>query len=611
VAASVVRIETFAGAEQAGELLTADAPTSGVIVTPDGYLVSSEFNFESKPSSMLITFTDGRRLPARLVARDHSRHIVLLKVDDVSNLPVAPIVDRTAIRVGQWAIAVGRTFDIDQVNSSVGIVSATNRVWGKAIQTDAKVSPHNYGGPLINIHGQVMGVLVPISLEHESAVASAAGYDSGIGFAVPIVDIHSRLSDLKQGQDLHRGILGISLKGNDIYGLPAEVGVVKPNSPAHKAGIKAGDIIERINEHPITRQVHLQHALGPLYAGQSVRLNLKRNEERIQVDATLTDKLAPFQQPFIGILPLRAAGDKIAVRYVYSQSPAEIGGIQVGDQILRVGEESLSDIDSLRRSISAFPVGESIELTILRAGTEEKISVKLDRLPDAIPSDVPVPIGPLSGDAKPPAKTGIVEVKLPEESGTAVVWVPHDYDHRVPHGLLVSFPAPGKKVDPAQFESTWKDLSASHDILVMSPPSQDSVRWLPTEVAIVRKFVDSLLATYNIDRTRVATYGSEAGGAMAILTAFAHRDLVTGVAAVDAPAPAGVRVPETDPMARLAVLIASSANSPNKVRVDRLVTDLREKEFQVTVLELGDSSRDLNADERLRLAHWLDCLDRI
>ena len=120
--------------------------------------------------------------PARLVATDHNRMISLLKIDAAKPLPVAEVAPLAEMRVGQWTIAVGRTFEGQQPNLAVGMLSATNRVWGKAIQTDAAVSPNNYGGPMVDLQGRVMGVLVPLSSNDVSEVAGVEWYDSGIGF---------------------------------------------------------------------------------------------------------------------------------------------------------------------------------------------------------------------------------------------------------------------------------------------------------------------------------------------------------------------------------------------------------------------------------------------
>ena len=160
--------------------------------------------------------------------------LVLLNVptaglDVKKQLPVPAGAPVTEIRVGQWAIAVGRVFDGDQTNLSVGIISAVNRVWGKAIQTDAKISPANYGGPLVDLEGRVLGVLVPMSPQETGEVAGVEWYDSGIGFAVPLANINRVPTRLEKGEELHPGLLGISMcrrpvhNGADHRGLPPEV----------------------------------------------------------------------------------------------------------------------------------------------------------------------------------------------------------------------------------------------------------------------------------------------------------------------------------------------------------------------------------------------------
>jgi len=145
VAPSVVRIETVGGLERVGQILVGSGPTTGLIVSADGLIISSAFNFAQKPDSILITLPDGNRQAARLGATDHSRMLVLLKVQTEGELSLAEVAPLASLRVGQWALAVGRTFDVAEPNVSVGIVSALDRIWGKAVQTDAKVSPNNYG----------------------------------------------------------------------------------------------------------------------------------------------------------------------------------------------------------------------------------------------------------------------------------------------------------------------------------------------------------------------------------------------------------------------------------------------------------------------------------
>ena len=143
------------------------------------------------------------------------------------------------MRVGQWAIAVGRVFRRDQPNISVGIVSAMNRVWGKAIQTDAKISPANYGGPLVDLQAACSACSCPCRRMETGEMAGVEWYDSGIGFAVPLEHINRVLDRLKKGEDLQPGLLGVSLKTGDPYA------AIRSSRPATEiaraqAGIEAG-----------------------------------------------------------------------------------------------------------------------------------------------------------------------------------------------------------------------------------------------------------------------------------------------------------------------------------------------------------------------------------
>ncbi|MEM8680640.1 MAG: trypsin-like peptidase domain-containing protein, partial [Planctomycetota bacterium] len=150
-AASVVQIQTVGGLEKIGRVLGNAGATSGVVASEDGHIISSAFNFITQPASIIVTLPDGSKHAARIVSRDRARMLVLLKIDADQPLLEPDVVPRDALRVGQWAIAVGKTYDPATPNISVGIVSATNRIWGRAIQTDAKVSPVNYGGALVDI----------------------------------------------------------------------------------------------------------------------------------------------------------------------------------------------------------------------------------------------------------------------------------------------------------------------------------------------------------------------------------------------------------------------------------------------------------------------------
>src|SRR3954471_15313211 len=232
VAPSVVQIRTIGGLEVVDNTVLADGPTTGLVVSTDGYIISSAFNFAQQPSSILITFPSGKQAPAELVATDHSRLLVLLKANGVADLPVPEMAPVDEIHAGQWTIAMGRTFRVDRTNVTVGIVSAVGRIFGKAIQTDADVSTANYGGPLVDVRGRVLGILVPMSPQATTDVAGTEWYDSGIGFAVPLAPIADRIEHMKKSESQRAGLLGIGMQPKNPHSSVAELAAVRPDSPA-------------------------------------------------------------------------------------------------------------------------------------------------------------------------------------------------------------------------------------------------------------------------------------------------------------------------------------------------------------------------------------------
>src|SRR5262245_6982366 len=245
VAPSVVQILTQGGADMVAVgpkgvvFRKGQGPTTGLIVSEDGYVISSAFNFLNNPTNILVA-VPGQKEPfvAERVATDRSRMLTLLKIK-AKGLPVPQAALEKDIKVGQWTLALGRTLDLKREGPpsvSVGIVSAVGRIWGKTIQTDAKVSPVNYGGPLVDVQGRVQGILIPASPRGEEETAGFEWYDSGIGFAVPMEHVVKILPRLKEGKDLKKGLLGIRVKSQDMYSTPPEVGEVTANSAAAKAG---------------------------------------------------------------------------------------------------------------------------------------------------------------------------------------------------------------------------------------------------------------------------------------------------------------------------------------------------------------------------------------
>lgn len=297
IAPCVVAIETVGGESRRGRLLFGTGPTSGVIVDPQGYVLSSAFNFLRKPDSILVTTPAGDKVPARVVATDRNRMLTLLKIDAAEPLPAPAIAERASMRVGQWAIAVGRAFDADTANMTVGILSALSRMWGKAIQTDAAVSPNNYGGALVDIHGRLMGLLVPLSPERLDEIGGVEWYDSGIGFAIPAEDFGVVVEKLKEGRDLEPGFAGIGFSKVSLLGGKAIVDGTVDGSPAAKAGIEKGDVFLLCDGRDITKAYQVKECISRRYAGDTIRLVLDRAGVRLEKTLTLATLPKPASKP--------------------------------------------------------------------------------------------------------------------------------------------------------------------------------------------------------------------------------------------------------------------------------------------------------------------------
>lgn len=614
VAPSVVRIETFGGLERIGNLLVGTGPTTGLVVSSDGYIASSAFNFVQKPAQILVHLEDGSRLPATLVATDHSRMIVLLKVNLPSGkeLPVPSPAPEAEIAVGQWSIAVGRTFEGAKPSLSVGIISAVGRIWGKAVQTDAKISPNNYGGPLVDIQGRVQGLLVPLSPMASDELAGVEWYDSGIGFAVPLEAINRALPRLKKGEDLRAGLLGVSMKGTDIYSEEAELAAVQPNSPAYQAGLKPKDKIVEIDGHKIARQAELKHLLGPRYAGDKVQLVVLRGKDRLEKTIELVGKLVPYENPFLGALPMRNIGGEpgVTLRYVYLDSPAAKAGLKPGDRITGCEGKPVKTLDELFESLASLAAKQKAKFEIHRGDETLTPEITLAGLPEAIPGDLPVAHDPPPAAEDPKPATGIVKIKLPESKSECIAYVPEGYNAKLSYGVVVWLHPPGGFKDD-ELVARWKELCAKHDLILLAPKSSDPAKWQRTELEFVRKTLDDLSGKYHVDRSRTVAVGQEGGGALAFLFALGNREVVKGVAAIGAGLPMGAQVPPNDPLLRLAVLVGQPQKDPLKSQIDATVKRLRAEKYPVTVKDLGQTSRPFTAPELAELARWIDSLDRI
>ena len=609
VAPSVVQIETVGGLERVEGQLLGSGPTTGLVVDPDGYIVSSAFNFASKPASIIVRLPDGSRKPAKLVATDHSRMLVLLKIDAGKPLPVGENATREQMRVGQWAVALGRAFETGQPNLAVGILSALERVNGKAIQTDAAVSPNNYGGPLIGLHGRILGILAPLSPRAAGQIGGMEWYDSGIGFAVPMEDVLRALPRLKKGEDLHPGLAGISLEGPNIYANRPVVASCLPKCPATSAGLKIGDEIVEINGRPITRAVEVNTEIGRHYAGDTMNIAFLRDGKRITGTMKLAEKLLPFEHGFLGILPMRDDGRAgVAVRYVYPKSPAADAGIKRGDLLVAIGGEPIKNRFDLIGKVGLLEPGETVQLTVNSGGTEMQVKTVLAALPtDPLSEELPP-----AGYAKPgdPAavQTGSVQLKIPEFTNEAWAYVPESCKSGVPCGVVIWLHAPGG-YDWKELLPLWKDLCDCDNLILLAPKSADPTRWTRGETDFIDQLLDQIDSTYGVDRTRIVTHGYQGGGSMAFIEALGNRDMIRAVAAVEAIMMG--KLPQNEPTRRLAIYLASSEKSNLAPMIKRVADAFGKAKFPVTVVNLGDTPRYLNEEEMSQLARWIDTLDRI
>ena len=576
-APGVVRIETIGGLEKVGRVLVNMGPTSGVIVDREGYIISSSFNFIQQPSSILVQLPDGQRKPAKIVARDESRKLVLLKVEVEEPLEPIESVSADDVAVGQWTVTVGRTLPGGGFNVSMGILSAKNRIWGRALQTDANVSPANYGGALVDIRGRVIGVLVPLSPDSSNVVAGAEWYDSGIGFCIPMYDILRSLELLKAG-DIYPGKLGVAMKGSNAYADELIVAVSRPNSPAREAGINKGDKILAINGIDVRTHSQMKHVLGPLNAGETVAVRFESKGQQLEKQITLIDKLLPYEHAFLGVLPVREQVDVeqagVTARYVYPDSPAAKVGIQVDDSITAVNGEAVTNAVQLRNLLAGLEPKDEVSIRLKASDEPREVSLRLATLPEDVPTDLPAGLPELDESNEDLPPLGKINIKLPEEEGDCVAYVPESYDPRFRHSLLVVLPVPGDNDVQALMEQ-WKDVCDQTRTLLLMPQAKEARSWMPTETKFVRKTIENLRTEYAVDPERIALCGVANSGSMALLCALTDRDLVRGAVTINGAVPSRAPSLINEPLQRFAAFVVAGKGIGDATSSRRCKADAR------------------------------------
>jgi serine protease Do len=280
VASRVVQLRYFGGGDDS--LGVAAAPVTGYALD-EHWVVTSTYGLKQDPAGVLCHFADGAQSQARVVARDHNRQIALIGVDvNASSKP--PELKGRAARVGETAIALGRVYHKDSVNVTVGVVSAVRRLGSRAVQTDALVSPVNYGGPLIGLDGQMLGVITPLGPPGQSGVGL---YDSGVGFAAAYDAVAPRLATLASGRDLHPAWLGVTLPNDDPLRAAPKLSRVAKDGPAELAGLAAEDTIVAVDGVPVDTIWSLRRLISGLDADADVEFTVQRKAEGDKATAEL------------------------------------------------------------------------------------------------------------------------------------------------------------------------------------------------------------------------------------------------------------------------------------------------------------------------------------
>lgn len=356
---------------------------SGFVIDPSGQ-IATNWHVVEDAFEIVVTFSDGTRLPAKVIGAWRVVDLALLKVEADHPLPAVHWGDSGAMQIGDPVLAMGNAWGVG-LSVSAGIISALNRNIGDSvvdnfIQTDAAINHGNSGGPLFNLKGEVIGV--------NSAIISPTPANSGLGFAIPSNDAQFVFHQMENVRNVERP----SWLGAKIQALTPEmaeamgqrqlrgaiVAWVLPNEPAQKAGMIAGDVIQRFNGQTFADERALLRVLTTRKPGDQVTFDLWRNGQQLQLKVTLEvwpeslsernaapppPKLRLTVPPDLGLKvtqltdTLRAANDiasdvkGVLVTGVAPGSDAEQQGVLAGDVVLQVGAKKVQTPEELQRAI--------------------------------------------------------------------------------------------------------------------------------------------------------------------------------------------------------------------------------------------------------------------
>lgn len=367
---------------------------SGFIVSPDGYILTNA-HVVDKATEVTVKLTDRREYRAKVIGVDKKSDIAVIKIN-AKNLPVVTIGNADKVQVGEWVLAIGSPFGFENSVTS-GIVSAKSRSlpnenYTPFIQTDVPVNPGNSGGPLFNMNGEVIGI--------NSQIFSETGGYQGLSFAIPINIAIKVKDDLIAHGKVTRGRLGVTIQDvnqqlANSFGLSRPMGAlvsqVAKNGPASSAGVKAGDVIIKIDDHTIDRSADLPEAVAELKPGSHAQLEVWRERKPVSLNVTIGEMPDGTQTASaassdshaelgLEVRPLqpdeRAQIGATAGLLVEGVSgPAQDAGIQPGDVILAVDGTPIRSVEQLRSAVAHAT--SSVAVLIDRNGAQIFVPIEL------------------------------------------------------------------------------------------------------------------------------------------------------------------------------------------------------------------------------------------
>jgi len=371
---------------------------SGFILSKDGYIMTNHHVVDGA-DEIIVRLNDKRELPAEVIGSDEFSDIALLRVK-ANNLPIVEIGDSSALKVGEWVLAIGSPFGFDH-SATAGIVSAKGRNLPRAsyvpfIQTDVAINPGNSGGPLFNLEGEVIGI--------NSQIYSRTGGFMGLSFAIPVEVAMDVVKQLKDTGSVSRGWLGVYIQ-EITYELAQSFDLDKPvgalvsqvmkASPAEKSGVRAGDVILSFNGHDIQNSSDLPPLVGRVPVGSKAKLKVLRDGKFKTLDVLIEElpsdekPLAKSQQKMPGSNPmgvvvadldtetLSRLGRGVLVQRVAPGSPAAQSGVKSGDILLQIDRKNVKNTADFRKKVANLPIGRMIPVLVHRQGADQFIVMKI------------------------------------------------------------------------------------------------------------------------------------------------------------------------------------------------------------------------------------------